>query len=153
MRVHYFEDFTAGRTFGSGTLHVSADDIRRFASEYDPQPFHLDDVAARDTLFRGLAASGWHTAALTMKLLVSSELSPAGGIVGIGFQELKWPAPVRPGDELRLSIEVLETRPSKSNPLQGLVTLRTTTVNQTGRAVQVSVGTILVIRKAPAAES
>ena len=81
------------------------------AAESDPQPFHLDEEAARVTIFRGLAASGWHTAALTMRLLVQGELAPAGGIVGAGFDELRWPRPVRPGDELRVESEVLRDAP------------------------------------------
>src|ERR671914_1908168 len=140
MTERYLEDFTVGQTFGSGRLRIDEEQIRRFASDFDPQPFHLDDKAARDTIFRGLAASGWHTAALTMRLLVESELKPAGGIVGAGFDELRWPLPVRPGDELRLEIEVMEVRPSKSRPDQGLIKVKTTTVNQEGEAVQVSVG-------------
>jgi acyl dehydratase len=94
-----------------------------------------------------LAASGWHTAALTMRLLVEGELKPAGGIVGVGFDEFRWPVPVRPGDELSLESEVLEVRPSKSRPNQGLIKVRTTTRNQHGEAVQVSVGTLIVPRR------
>ena len=126
-----------GQTFGSGRLRIDEEQIRRFASEFDPQPFHLDDKAARDTIFRGLAASGWHTAALTMRLLVESELKPAGGLVGAGIDELRWPRPVRPGDELRTESEVLEVRPSKSRPGQGMIKVRTTTLNQNGDAVQI----------------
>ena len=118
-----------------------------FAADFDPQPFHLDEDAARDSFFGGLAASGWHTAALTMRLLVESELKPAGGIVGAGFDEFRWPRPVRPGDELHLESEVLEVRPSKSRPEQGLVKLRTTTLNQNGEAVQISVGNLVVPRR------
>jgi acyl dehydratase len=121
MIERYLEDFTAGQTFGSGTLHVDAKRIKDFAAEFDPQPFHLDEAAAEGTVFRGLAASGWHTAALTMRLLVGSDFRPAGGVLGAGFDELRWPRPVRPGDELHLESEVLEVRPSKSRPEQGLV--------------------------------
>ena len=147
--VRYLEDFTPGQKFGSGRLKVDAERIKRFAAEFDPQPFHLDEASAKATFFRGLAASGWHTAAMTMKLLVESELKPAGGIVGAGFDEFKWPRPVRPGDELHLEIEVLETRPSKSRPDQGLIKVRTTTLNQNGEPVQVSVGNLVVPRRAP----
>jgi acyl dehydratase len=126
---------------------VSAERIKSFAAEFDPQPFHLDDAAARGSIFRGLAASGWHTAAMTMRLLVESELEPAGGIVGAGFDEFRWPAPVRPGDELRVEIEVLEVRPSKSRPDIGVVKIRTTTLNQKGEAVQVNVGNLMVPRR------
>ena len=121
--------------------------MKRFAAEFDPQPFHLDEQAAERSFFRGLAASGWHTAALTMRLLVGSELEPAGGIVGAGFDECRWPRPGRPGDELHLEIEVLEVRPSKSRPQQGLVKLRTTTLNQRNEPVQVSVGNLVVPRR------
>ena len=147
----FLEDFTAGQKFGSGRLRVEAGSVKRFAAEFDPQPFHLDEDAARRSLFRGLAASGWHTAAMTMRLLVESELRPAGGIVGAGFDEFRWPRPVRPGDELHLEIEVLEVRPSKSRPEQGLVKVRTTTLNQHGEPVQVSVGNLVVPRRAAAA--
>src|SRR4030081_1965175 len=142
--VLYLEDLNAGRTFGSGRLKVDEQRVKSFAAEFDPQPFHLDDAAARKTIFRGLAASGWHTAAMTMRLLVESEFRPAGGIVGAGFDEFKWPRPVRPGDELHLLIEVLEVRPSKSRPEQGMVKLRTTTLNQNEKPVQVSVGNLVV---------
>ena len=147
MAVRYLEDFAAGLTFTSGVARIDADQITRFAAEFDPQPFHLDDEAARDTIFGGLAASGWHTAAVTMKLTVESDFKPAGGIVGAGFDELRWPRPVRPGDELHVEGEVLETRPSKSNPRQGLLKVRTSTMNQDGEVVQISVGNLLVPRR------
>ncbi len=107
----------------------------------------MDDAAARETIFRGLAASGWHIAALTMRPLVNSELRPAGGIVGTGFDEFRWPQPVRAGDQLHLEIEVLEIRPSKSRPQQGLIKVRTTTLNQNDETVQVSVGNLMVGRR------
>jgi acyl dehydratase len=151
MAKLFFEDFAAGQVFGSGRMPVEADRIKSFAAEFDPQPFHLDDAAARETIFRGLAASGWHTAAMTMRLLVESEFEPAGGIIGGGFDELRWPRPVRPGDELRVESEVLETRPSKSRPAHGLVKVRTTTLNQHNEPVQVFVANLLVPRRSPAA--
>ncbi|HTZ76624.1 MAG TPA: MaoC family dehydratase [Stellaceae bacterium] len=151
MTAMYLEDFVAGQKFGSGRLRIEKDRIKSFAAEFDPQPFHLDDdAAARHSVFRGLAASGWHTAAVTMRLLVESELKPAGGIVGAGFDEFRWPRPVRPGDELHLEIEVLEVRPSKSRPDQGLIKVRTTTVNQDGEPVQVNVGNLVVPRRGAA---
>lgn len=107
---------------------VEKEDIKAFAAKFDPQPFHLDEAAAHETIFGGLAASGWHTAAMTMRLLVDSEIKPAGGIVGAGFDEFRWPRPVRPGDELRLESEVLDARPSQSRPRQGLIKVRTTTL-------------------------
>lgn len=143
----FLEDFAAGQKFRSGRLRVDAERLKRFAAEFDPQPFHMDEDAARRSLFGGLAASGWHTAALTMRLLVESELRPAGGIIGAGFDEFRWPRPVRPGDELHLEIEVLEVRPSKSRPEQGLVKIRTTTLNQEDQPVQVSVGNLVVPRR------
>jgi acyl dehydratase len=147
MSERYLEDFAVGQTFGSGRLRVDKERIKTFAAEFDPQRFHLDEEAARDSIFQGLAASGWHTAALTMRLLVESDLKPAGGIVGAGFDEFRWPLPVRPGDELHLESEVLEVRPSKSRPDQGLIKVRTTTLNQDGNAVQVSVGNLIVPRR------
>src|SRR5690349_7175419 len=107
----YLEDLAAGQTYGSaGRLQVSVEDIKRFAAAFDPQPFHLDEVAARRSLFGELIASGWHTAAMTMRLLVGSEFRPAGGVIGAGVEELRWPQPVRPGDELRVESEILEVR-------------------------------------------
>jgi acyl dehydratase len=145
--MRYLEDFTVGQKFGSGRITVEQERIKSFAAEFDPQPFHLDEGAAQDTLFRGLAASGWHTAAITMRLLVESDVKPAGGIVGAGFDEFRWPRPVRPGDELRIEAEVLEVRPSKSRPDQGMIKLRTTTLNQNGEPVQISVGNLVVPRR------
>ena len=153
MTALYLEDFAVGQKFASGRLVIEAEQIRRFAGEFDPQPFHLDEATARHTMFGGLAASGWHTAALTMRLLVESELKPAGGIIGIGFDEFRWPHPVRPGDELRLESEVIEVRPSKSRPEQGLIKVRTTTFNQDGKAVQVLVANLVVPRRSKEASS
>ena len=147
MTERYIEDYVVGQTFGSGRLRVQAEQIKAFAAEFDPQPFHLDEKAAGDTIFRGLAASGWHTAAITMRLMVESELKPAGGIVGAGFDEFRWPRPVRPGDELRVESEVLEVRPSKSRPEQGLLKVRSTTLNQNGEPVQVLVANLIVPRR------
>ena len=147
MTERHLEDFAVGQTFGSGRLTVDAAAIKAFAAEFDPQPFHLDERAAEASIFRGLAASGWHTAALTMRLQVEAEVIPAGGIVGAGFDEFRWPKPVRPGDELHLECEVLEVRPSKSRPDQGLVKIRTTTLNQNGEPVQVLVANLIVPRR------
>jgi acyl dehydratase len=147
MAERYLEDFAVGQTFGSGRFVVEEARIKTFAAEFDPQPFHLDAEAARRSLFGGLAASGWHTAALTMRLLVESDIKPVGGIIGAGFDELRWPRPVRPGDELRVESEVLEVRPSKSRPEQGMIKVRTTTLNQKGEPVQISVGNLVVPRR------
>ena len=110
----YFEDFAVGQTYRSETHVVDAAAIKAFAVQFDPQPFHLDEETAKPTFFRGLAASGWHTAALTMRLMVTGGLPIAGGIIGAGFEEMRWPRPVRPGDTLRVEVEVLDLRPSRS---------------------------------------
>jgi acyl dehydratase len=147
MSGRYLEDFAVGQTFASGRLTVEAAEIKAFAAAFDPQPFHLDEEAARQSFFKGLAASGWHTAALTMRLLVESDLQPVAGIIGAGLDEFRWPLPVRPGDELRLKSEILEVRPSRSRPDQGFIKVRTTTLNQRGEAVQIYVGNLLVPRR------
>src|SRR5918992_593115 len=147
MTSRYLEDFAVGQTFRSGRLRIDKERIKAFGAEFDPQPFHLDEDAARDTIFGGLAASGWHTAAVTMRLLVESDLKPAGGIVGAGFDELRWPLPVRPGDELRVESEILEVRPLKSRADRGIVKVKTTTLNQRGEAVEGSIGNLFVPRR------
>jgi acyl dehydratase len=147
MSERYLEDFAVGQTFGSGRLRIDMERILAFAAEFDPQPFHLDEAAARRSIFGGLAASGWHTAAVTMRLMIETELKPAGGIVGAGLDECRWPRPVRPGDELRVECEVIEVRPSKSRPEQGLIKLRTTTLNQDDEAVLVHVVNMVVPRR------
>ena len=139
----YLEDFAVGQIYRSRDQRVTAEDIKRFAADFDPQPFHLDDERARSTIFRGLAASGWHTAALTMKLLVESDFKPAGGLIGVGF-EGRWPKPVRPGDALHVEAEVLNVRLSKSNPTRGVMAVRATTLNQNGEAVQISTFNLVV---------
>ena len=143
----YYEDLAVGQTFGTGTLVVEPDMIKAFAAEFDPQPFHLDQDAARASLFGGLVASGWHTAALTMRLLVAGEFRIAGGLIGLGAEELRWPRPVRPGDVLRVESEVLGLRPSESQPGRGLVRVRNTTWNQDGKPVMVMVVTMIVPRR------
>jgi len=145
--IRYLEDFEPGQKFGSEQLFVEATRIKSFAAEFDPQPFHLNEDSARETFFKGLAASGWHTAAMTMRLLVDSELKPAGGIIGTGFDEMRWPRPVRPGDQLHVESEVLDVRPSKSRPHQGVIKVRTTTLNQNGEPVQLFVGNLIVLRR------
>jgi acyl dehydratase len=144
----YLEDLTPGQTFkGSLSTNVDETAIEAFAKLYDPQPFHLDDTAAKASLFGGLAASGWHTAAMTMQLLVNDGPPLAGGIIGAGTDELRWPRPVRPGDSLHIESEVLEVRPSRSKPEQGMVKMRTTTFNQNGEPVQILVANLIVPRK------
>jgi acyl dehydratase len=142
----YFEDFGVGQKFHTARRRVDAAEIVEFATRYDPQPFHLDAEAAKASLFGGLAASGWHSAAMMMRLIVDSEFRPAGGIVG-GGGELVWLKPVRPGDELHVESEVIETRESRSRPGQGLVKMRLTTLNQKGEAVQTFTPTLLVARR------
>ena len=143
----YLEDFSVGQTFGSGRRRVDGERALAFAAEFDPQPFHLDEAAARRSIFGGLTVSGWYTAAATMRLLVESELKPAGGIVGAGLDELRWLRPVRPGDELHAECEVIEVRPSKSRPEQGLIKLRTTTLNQHDNPVMVFEVNLVVPRR------
>ncbi len=142
----YLDDLQVGQRFSSPTLTLDAEHIKRFAAAYDPQPFHLDEEAARDTLFGGLAASGWHTAALTMRLLVTTGLPLQGGIVGAGG-EIAWPRPTRPGDTLRVESEVQSIVPSRSKPHQGMVTVRSETLNQHGETVQVLTAKLVVPRR------
>jgi acyl dehydratase len=146
VKLLYFEDLAVGQKFTTATRRVEAEEIVEFAAKYDPQPFHLDAEAAKASLFGGLAASGWHSAAMMMRLIVDSEFRPAGGIVG-GGGELTWLKPVRPGDTLRVESEIIELRESRSRPRQGLVKVRLTMFNQHGEAVQTFVPTLLVDRR------
>ena len=139
----YLEDFAVGQTFRTRDRQITAEEIKRFAADFDPQPFHLDEARAEASIFQGLAASGWHTAALTMKLLVQSDFVPVGGMIGLGF-EGRWPKPVRPGDTLHVEAEVLNIRRSSSNPTQGVMTVRAVTLNQNGEAVQLSTFNLIV---------
>ena len=142
----YLEDLQVGQRFVSGTHRIDEEQIRAFAEQYDPQPFHLDDEAAKATLFDGLVASGWHTAAVTMRLLVDCGLPIAGGIVGV-VAEIAWPRPVRPGAVLRVESEILELRPSRSQPDLGIVTVRSETRDQLGEVVQVLAAKLVVPRR------
>jgi acyl dehydratase len=143
----YFEDLAVGQTFGTGTVTVEPGAIKAFAAEFDPQPFHLDEDAASASFFGGLVASGWHTAALTMRLLVEGELKIVGGLIGLGVEELRWPRPVHPGDVLRVESEVLGLRPSNSHPDRGIARVRNTTLNQDGQPVMIQVVTMIVPRR------
>ena len=150
MTKFYLEDFTPGRIFRSdNAITLDAAAIKSYASQFDPQPCHLDEQAAEKTFFKGLAASGWHTMSVTMRLMVDGGLPIAGGIVGAGSDEIRWPRATRPGDTLRVKSEVLETRPSKSRPDQGLIKVRITTLNQNDELVQTMIGN-LVVPKRPA---
>jgi acyl dehydratase len=148
MKQHYLDDLSVGQRFTSGAKLVTEEEVIRFAREYDPQPFHTDPEAAKSTFFQGLAASGWHTMAMSMRLMVDGGLPLAGGIVGAGG-ELSWPMPTRPGDTLTVESEVMEIRPSRSRPDRGMVTVKNETKNQRGEVVQVLVGK-LVVPKRPA---
>lgn len=147
MTKRYFEDFHIGDRFDSETVLVTEARITEFAREFDPQPFHLDPVQARGTLFGGLVASGWHTASVTMRLLVESGLNVEGGFIGLGVEEIRWPTAVRPGDRLRVSSEVLDARGSKSRPDQGVLRLVSTTINQNNEVVQTMRSAVLVGRR------
>jgi len=142
----YLEDFTVGQRFISEPHQIDADQIKAFASQFDPQPFHLDEAAAKASFFQGLAASGWHTASITMSLLVKSGMPIAGGLIGAGG-ELQWPRPTRPGDVLQVESEVLEVKPSRSRPERGMITVKSETRNQNGEVVQVLTSRMLVWRR------
>ena len=147
MTEFYLEDLHVGDRFESGTYDVTETGIVDFANDFDPQPFHLDLDAAKRSVFQGLAASGWHTAAMSMKLFVTGGLRLAGGSVGLGVDELQWPRPVRPGDTLRLQTEIIEVRPSRSKPDRGIIRIRNVTTNQNGDVVQTFLASVLVRRR------
>ena len=142
----YLEDFHVGQKFTSRGHQLDESQIKAFAHDFDPQPFHLDADAAKSTFFGGLAASGWHTAALTMRLLVESGMPIAGGIIGAGG-EIAWPRPTRPGDTLHVESEITEIKPSRSRPDRGMVTIRSETLNQQGEAVQILIAKLVVPRR------
>jgi acyl dehydratase len=142
----YLDDFHVGQRFASATHVIDAAQIKAFAREFDPQPFHLDEEAAKSTMFGGLVASGWHTAAITMRLQVESGLPIAGGIIGIGG-EMNWPRPTRPGDVLHVVSEVTEVTPSRSRPDRGVVRVRSETRNQRDEVVQILDAKLFVPRR------
>jgi len=146
MTRFYLDDLSVGQKFTSGTFRVDAAQIKAFAEQFDPQPFHLDEDAAKSSLFGGLAASGWHTAAITMRLLHDGAAPIAGGVIGAGG-EIAWPNPTRPGDVLSVESEVMEVTPSRSRPDRGMATLRSETRNQHGQVVQVSTMKLVVPRR------
>jgi acyl dehydratase len=149
-KLYYLDDLSVGQVFRSGAHQVSAEEIKAFARQYDPQPFHLDEEAAKDTFFGGLAASGWHVAAITMKLLADGAAPLAGGIIG-GGGEIAWPNPTRPGDVLQVTSEVVAITPSRSRPDRGMITMRSETRNQDGRIAQTLTAKLIVPRR-PAGE-
>lgn len=149
MTKLYLDDLKPGQTFVSGSHALDEEQIKAFAGTFDPQPFHLDDEAAKGTLFGGLAASGWHTAAITMRLNVESGLPLANGIIGAGG-EIQWPAPTRPGDILHVESEVTEVVPSRSRPERGIATIVSRTLNQRGDVLQILTARLVVYRR-PAA--
>jgi acyl dehydratase len=143
----YLEDLHVGDRFGSGAIEVTEKNIVAFAREFDPQAFHLDNRAAEESIFKGLSASGWHTAAMSMKLFVTGELKLAGGSIGLGVDELRWPQAVRPGDVLRLETEILDVRTSKSKPDRGIIRIQNVTTNQRGEVVQTFMAFVMVSRR------
>ena len=146
MSQRYFEDLKAGDRFKSGTYKVTEEQIVSFAREFDPQPFHLDPAVARQPMFKGLIASGWHTAAITMRLFVRT-LNFAEGAIGLGVDELRWPNAVRPGDVLQVETEIVDLRESRSKPSHGIVRIRNVTTNQRGEVVQTMFASALVLRR------
>ncbi len=146
MSQRYFEDLKAGDRFKSGTYKVTEEQIVSFAREFDPQPFHLDPAVARQPMFKGLIASGWHTAAITMRLFVQT-LNFAEGAIGLGVDELRWPNAVRPGDVLQVETEIVDLRESRSKPSHGIVRIRNVTTNQRGEVVQTMFASALVLRR------
>lgn len=145
----YLDDLAVGRKFETHSITLTLEGCKAFAAEFDPQPFHLDEAAARRSVFGRIAASGWYTASLSMRLLVEGELNIAGGLIGLGG-EMTWPLPTYPGDTLRVETEVLAVRVSESKPDRGIVTVRNRTLNQHDEAVQVAVVKMLVPKR-PAA--
>ena len=147
MDYHYFEDFLPGRGFTTAPVTVTEAEIIDFARKFDPQPMHTDPEAAK-TITGGLIASGWHTAAVTMNLLITGGFyNPAPGTLGLGFESLKWLKPVRPGDQLRLTAKVLDARPSETKPDRGVVTNHFTTLNQHDEPVQIMTSSAIVPRR------
>jgi acyl dehydratase len=146
MQELYFDDLKTGDKFQSETFAVPAKEIIEFAEKFDPQKFHLNAKSAERSIFRGLVASGWHTAAITMRLFVKT-LNLAEGAIGLGVDELRWPNAVRPGDVLHVETEILETRLSRSRPSVGVIRLRNLTLNQKNEAVQTMTASALVPRR------
>ena len=132
--IEWFDDLGLGMRFKSKEVKITKDDIKRFATEFDPQPFHLDEAAAERSVFKGLAASGWHTAAIAMRLAVETRPFGPHPLIGLGVDDLRWMAPVRPGDELHIEGEVVGLTPSRTKP-QGVARVKWTAFTQGGEAV------------------
>ena len=147
VRMRYYEDLKLGEKFTTTEYEMTEAEIVTFAKQYDPQPFHTDAVAAKQTLFGGLVASGWHTAAVSMRLMVLGEMALDGGVIGRGIEALRWPRPVLPGDRLRVVTEIIDLQPAPLRADRGLLKLRCLTVNQVGKAVQEMTATLLVARR------
>ena len=145
----HFEDLEVGMRFESREMKVSGEEVLEFARRYDPQPFHTDPAAAKDTFFREWVASGWHTSALSMRLVVETVLIE-GGVIGGGVEELRWPNALKPGDTIRLVVEVIEKRTLKSRGDIGLVKVRMTTLNQRGEIVQTMIPNLFAPRRGAA---
>jgi len=146
-QARWFDDLKVGDRFQSEAYAVTEEQIIEFAREFDPQDFHLDRATAEGTIFKGLSASGWHTAAISMRLFVRT-LNFADGAIGLGVDEMRWPNPVRPGDVLRVETEIVDLRPSRSKPEFGIVRIRNVTTNQRDEIVQTMFASALVRRKA-----
>ena len=145
-KLYFLEDLSLGQTFQSGAHKIETEEIKAFARQYDPQPFHLDEESAKGTFFDGLAASGWHVAAITMKLLAGGGAPFAGGVIG-GGGEIAWPKPTRPGDVLQVTSEIVAITPSRSKPDRGMITLRSETRDQNGGIAQVLTAKLIVPRR------
>ena len=145
--MRYFEDLKVGDKFNTAEYEMTAEEIIAFGQKFDPQAFHTDPVAATGTLFGRLVASGWHTAAVSMRLMVLGEMALDGGVIGQGMESLRWPRPVLPGDRLRVVSEVEELRPAPARPDRGLIKLRCRTYNQDSKIVQDMTATLLVARR------
>jgi acyl dehydratase len=146
MEERFFEDLKKGDRFKSETYTVTEEQIISFAREFDPQPFHLDRAVAKETMFGELFASGWHTAAITMRLFVQT-LNLAEGAIGLGVDKLSWPVAVKPNDILQVEIEILGLRESRSKPNHGIVCIEYVTTNQRGETVQTMMASALVLRR------
>ena len=150
MNELYLEDLHVGDRFGSDTIEVTEESIFEFARQFDPQPFHLDADAANKSIFKELTASGWHTAAMSMRLFVTGDFKPVGGSIGLAVDELRWPQPVRPGDILKVETEILDVRKSRSKPDRGIIRIRNITTNQRGEIVQTFLAFVMIRRRPPA---